>query len=377
MTGERDAAPIAWIASDTPVDAAVLGGKGAGLVQMAAAGLPVPGGYIVTTAGFDAVIDGTVRGALREDDADGASLAGLEASSRRLRTTVMDRSRGHPVLSDVVDAYRQLGDDAPVAVRSSASGEDSADHSFAGEHDSYLWVRGADDVRDAVRRCWASLYTARALDYRRSAGQLPSGSMAVVVQRMVDARTAGVFMTLNPSNGDRSKVVIEAVWGLGEPLVSGQVDPDRFVVDKVTRQIISRHIAHKAVRAARDPSGAGVALVDVAPDRRDEPCLTDAEIAEIVDHGRRIEAVGQTPQDGEFALGDDPSDPGVRVLQTRPETVWSRKPAAPVTGGRSALQQILHTIAGSTTAESDEQSDHRTPHRSAHDSTSDATKEQR
>lgn len=349
-----DTDAIAWIAADTPVDVSRLGGKGAGLVRLAAAELPVPGGYIVTTAGFDTVIDDDVRAALHHDQTDDMSIAELEAASDRLRATVVERSAGHAVLDQVAEAYRRLGDDTAVAVRSSASGEDSADHSFAGEHDSYLWVRGADNVCAAVRRCWASLYTARALDYRRSAGHLPTGSMAVVVQRMVDARTAGVFMTLNPSNGDRSKVVIEAVWGLGEPLVSGQVDPDRFVVDKVTRQIISRHIAHKATRAARDAKGDGVAHVDVAEDRRDAPCLTDAEIAEIVDGARRIEALTSTPQDGEFALGDDPDDHGVQVLQTRPETVWSRRDATPVAGGRSAMQQILHTIAGGATTSADE-----------------------
>jgi len=337
---------IAWIGPGTPIDTARLGGKGAGLVRLAAAGLPVPSGFVVAPERFDDVVDDLV-----ETHLDGAamSVAQLEDVSARLRAAVFERSAGRAVLHEVAAAYRRLGGDAPVAVRSSASGEDAPEHSFAGEHDSFLWVAGRDDVLAAVRRCWASLYTARALDYRRTAGGLPTGSMAVVVQRMVPARSAGVFMTLNPSNGDRSKVVIEAVWGLGEPLVSGMVDPDRFVVDKVTGQLVSRHVAHKATLAVRDPSGIGVVTTDVPADQRDAPSLTNDEIAELVACARRIERADGRPQDGEFAV----DDAGVQVLQTRPETVWSRRPPEPVTAGRSAMQQILHTIAPGTAHDPD------------------------
>jgi len=328
---------ITWISPEAPVDTARLGGKGAGLVRLAVTGLPVPAGFVVAPERFDGALDDVIG---THPGSAAMSLAQLETVSERLRTAVFERSAGRPALDDVAAAYRRLGDDAPVAVRSSASGEDAPDHSFAGEHDSYLWVRGLDDVLVAVRRCWASLFTARALDYRRSAGGLPTGAMAVVVQRMVDAAAAGVFMTLNPSNGDRSKVVIETVWGLGEPLVSGLVDPDRFVVDKVTGQIIHRHLAHKATWAVRDPDGTGVVTDEVPADRRDAPSLTDDQIAEIVACARRIERAEGCPQDGEFAV----DDAGVQVLQTRPETVWSRRPPTGVTAGRSAMEQILHTI---------------------------------
>lgn len=337
--------PITWI-HETAVDAGRLGGKGAGLARLAAAGLTVPDGFVVTTDAFQSVVDPPLRRRLHEVAATTASgtIEALETTSARLRDVVLGRSEDHRVLAAVADAYRRLGDDVPVAVRSSASGEDSADHSFAGEHETFLWVRGVEAVLDAVQRCWASLYTARAVDYRRRAGDLPEGAMAVVVQRMVDARSAGVFMTLNPSNGDPSKVVIESVWGLGEPLVSGQVNPDRFVVDKITGQITRREIAHKPTRAVRAPDG-GVAIADVADDRRDAPSLDDTEIAVLVDCGRRIEASEGCAQDGEFALTDEPPPDNVRVLQSRPETVWSRRRRASVTGGRSAMQQILHTIA--------------------------------
>ena len=336
---------IVWLA-DAPSDLAILGGKGAGLAKLTAAGLPVPDGFVVTTAAFATVIDATVRSALHDlaTRTPDTSIAALELTSQQLRDAVLDHSADHALLADVTAAYRRLGDDAPVAVRSSASGEDATDHSFAGEHDTYLWVRGVDAVVRAVRDCWASLYTARAVDYRQHGGGLPEGAMAVVVQRMVDARSAGVFMTLNPSNGDRSKVVIESVWGLGEPLVSGQVNPDRFVVDKITGQISRREIATKPTMATRAADG-GILTAEVEVARRDAPSLSDDEIAALVDHARRIERAEATPQDGEFALTDEPAPHNVRVLQTRPETVWSRRTRPSITGGRSAMQQILHTIA--------------------------------
>jgi pyruvate,water dikinase len=217
-------------------------------------------------------------------------------------------------------------------VRSSAAAEDAADASYAGEHDSYLDVVGADAVADAVVACWASLYTARAVAYRRGR---PAGAMAVVVQRMVAARAAGVFMTLNPANGDRATFVCEAVWGLGEPLVSGMVTPDRFAVNKISGEVVRREIAHKPTRLGRS----GTAPVPEA--ERDAPCLTDDELAELLRIGRAVETAAGAPQDGEFAVDDE----GVHLLQARPETVWSRRPRT-VARGRTALEAVLATLTG-------------------------------
>ena len=220
----------------------------------------------------------------------------------------------------------------PVAVRSSAAAEDAADASYAGEHDSYLDVVGPDAVADAVVACWASLYTARAVAYRRGR---PAGPMAVVVQRMVAARAAGVFMTLNPANGDRATFVCEAVWGLGEPLVSGAVTPDRFAVNKISGEVVRREIAHK-------PTRLGSAGTEPVPDaEQDLPCLTDDELAELLRIGRAVETAAGAPQDGEFAVDDD----GVHLLQARPETVWSQRPRT-VARGRTALEAVLATLTG-------------------------------
>ena len=331
-----------------PTDAALVGGKGAGLVRLLDAGVAVPAGYVVTTVAFEQAVNATVHAELTrrtgEVSAD-APLQEVEAAAVELRDLIVEATLAHPCEGDITRAYGRLAeelgvDEPPVAVRSSASGEDAVERSFAGEHDTYLWVLGPDEVRERVRQCWASLYTARAISYRRGAG-LTEGRMAVVVQHMVPARAAGVFMTLNPANGDRSKVAIEAVWGLGEPLVQGAVNPDRFVVDKVTGEVASRSVVAKPTRMVRHRSGRGVAVEETPADLVERPCLDEGQVAELVRCGRLLEERAGHPQDGEFATD---ADGRVLTLQTRPETVWSRKQRRSVTSGRSAMQQILRTV---------------------------------
>ncbi|MBW8737620.1 MAG: PEP/pyruvate-binding domain-containing protein [Streptomyces turgidiscabies] len=233
-----DQFPVAFDSGAEPSTARV-GGKCVGLLTMTGRGIRVPPGFAVTTDAFDAALDG---GGLRAEI--GSVLAGLDLSdtadterrAAEVRGLVTDRPVPPPVATAVAAAYRVLGaaGDVPVAVRSSAETEDLSTISFAGQYDTYLGVRRADAVVDAVRRCWASLWTARAITYRAARGVPERGlSMAVGVQRMVDARTAGAALTVNPADGDPSKIVIDAAWGLGEPVVSGEMTPDNYVVDKV------------------------------------------------------------------------------------------------------------------------------------------------
>jgi pyruvate,water dikinase len=263
----------------------------------------------------------------------------VAATAAAARAAVMDAVADSPVLDTIRAAYteRDLGE---VAVRSSAVAEDAAEISYAGEYDSYLQLHGAEAVAQAVCRCWASLYTARAISYR---GERDAGGMAVVVQQMVPARAAGVFMTLNPANGDRSTLVCEAVWGLGEPLVSGQVNPDRYVMDKVSGEVLRREIADKPTQLVRAREG-GTVTEDVPEALRTVACLTDAELAELLRVGRAVERAAGGPQDGEFAVDRD----GVALLQARPETVWSRRTVRPVATGGSALGAVLATLTGGT-----------------------------
>jgi pyruvate,water dikinase len=360
----NDAAVSApWVVGlDDPAaaDTAVVGGKGAGLHRLVALEGRVPAGFVVSTAAFAAALgDGVhVEAPLRGLDPD-APLDVLEQAAGRARATLLDAAGSSPVLDAVRDAYAtRIGADTRVAVRSSAVGEDAAGASFAGEHDTYLELRGPDAVADAVARCWASLYTARAISYRQRAavGGGGAGAMAVVVQEMVPARAAGVFMTLNPANGDRSTVVCEAVWGLGEPLVSGEVTPDRFVIDKISGEVVRREIAVKPTRLTRTEDGPGTVVADVPPDDRERPCLDDAELAALLAVARRIERDAGVPQDGEFAVADPGGPDAVHLLQTRPETVWSARAArsaAPAPGVGSALSAVLATLTRSSREDAD------------------------
>lgn len=343
---------IAWLDSPDAPHVGQVGGKGRSLHTLSKLGLTVPEAFIVTTSAYRAALPKLLAQEIDrrimaiDDDAD---LTTVDETARQVRELLYAETAQHAADSAIRDAYRRLAerlgqDLAPVAVRSSSAAEDSVEHSFAGEHDSYLWVIGADEVSDAVRKCWASLFTARAITYRARRGlSTTDDAMAVVVQHMVDARAAGVFMTLNPVNGDRSKIVVESVWGLGEPLVSGTATPDRFIVDKVTREVLERTVATKTHRATRDPqTGRGITLSEVAPADREAPSLSTAELNLLIEIARTVEARAGCPQDGEFAVHAEQ----IYLLQARPETVWSSKPRSGAPTSASALTHVLNALTG-------------------------------
>jgi pyruvate,water dikinase len=238
------------------------------------------------------------------------------------------------VAAAISAGYAALGEDSPdVAVRSSATVEDSADASFAGLQDTYLGVRGPAPVLDHVRRCWASLYNDESVAYRRRLGMAEDGvAMAVVVQRMVGPRSAGVMFTRSPVTGDRSVVAIEGTWGLGSALVSGDVTPDSFTVSKITGEITGRRVSSKGRLHSFIPNGRGVTVTDTPAAQREAACLTDDEIRALADVARQVEAHYGAPQDIEWALldGDAPAAERIVLLQSRPETVWAARTAAPV-----------------------------------------------
>jgi pyruvate, water dikinase len=324
-------------------DVATVGGKGASLGELLRAGIRVPTGFSVTTASFRLAVEHlTVESSSGDRMTIPASVAGLDpaeadalaAACGQIRAAVESAPLPPEVVDAVTAAYRSLcdecGDDSlPVAVRSSATSEDSAEASFAGLQDTYLWVRGAESVLEHVRRCWASLYSVESVTYRLRRG-IPEDDlgMAVVVQRMVGARSSGVMFTRSPLSGDKSVVAIDASWGLGSAVVSGDVTPDSFVVSKVTGDV-RRTVATKTRWHRPDPSGYGVVETEVPADLQDRPSLSDAEIAELVAIARRVEAHYGCPQDIEWAVAETaPEDENVFLLQSRPETVWADKDAA-------------------------------------------------
>jgi pyruvate,water dikinase len=341
----------------TAEDEARLGGKCASLARMVRHGLPVPAGFAVTTAAWRAML---AQGGLGEriaacaDALAAGEVAAHEVAASRIAQAFAGVALPAEVAQAVREAYLALcraegaDGDLPVAVRSSATAEDLPDASFAGQQDTYLWVVGADEVLRRVRDCWASLYTARAIGYRADRA-IPHADveMAVGIQKMVDARVAGVAMTLDPLNGDRTRIVIDASWGLGESVVAGEVTPDHYVVDKVLRNVVGRTISCKAVEIVADAAGRCTVHRAVPPARQDAPCLADPQVRAIADMARQLEKKLGAPQDIEWAIEHCPADPQGRLmlLQCRPETVWSQKaPAAPATAaGLGGLVNSLLT----------------------------------
>jgi len=297
-------------------DRGTAGGKAASLGELLRAGLPVSPGFVVTATAFTRAM----------------AALGLEDIEKLPPAAVRARITAAPVPGDVAAEitarYDKLGSGTAVAVRSSATMEDSAEASFAGMCDSYLGVRGHGDVLDRVRACWASLYNDELVTYRHRIGRSEHGlAMGVVVQRMVSPRAAGVMFTRSPVTGDSSVVAVEGTWGLGSALVAGEVTPDGFTVSKVTGEITARRLGAKLRIHSFDANDIGIKVRDIPLGQRGEPCLTDDQVRELARLARQVEDHYGTAQDIEWALLDDGS---VVLLQARPETVWAARDAPPV-----------------------------------------------
>jgi pyruvate, water dikinase len=335
---------ISWFHDIGLVDRPKVGGKGGSLGELHRAGINVPPGFVVRTEAFEGFIDALERRSPVRACVDGLAadeLDGMGAVSRELRLRMENAPLPPDLQRQIRDAYGRLGEPPPaVAVRSSATTEDSADASFAGLQDTYLWVTQANSLIDKIRSCWASLYSLESLSYRRRHGIAESTvAMAVVVQIMVDARTAGVMFTRSPISGDRSVISIEGAWGLGSALVSGEVTPDHWVVAKVTGEISVREISDKAIRHARSPAG-GVEEFAVEESMRREPCLSDGELQSLRAIGRQVERHYGRPQDIEWAI--DRHTQQILLLQSRPETVWSNQGSQ--TAATRAADPLLHVM---------------------------------
>ncbi|GAB4098745.1 phosphoenolpyruvate synthase [Sinomonas halotolerans] len=317
------------------------GGKAANLGEMLAAGFAVPGGFCVMTPAYRDALERADARSLAEavdSEDDDARRPGLAA---RLRELLASAGLAPATEAAVRAAYERLsqapapgvrgsdaihgGDGIPVAVRSSATAEDLPGASFAGLQETFLNVVGADAVLDAVRRCWASLWTDRAVAYRRAAGfQGAEAALAVVVQPLVDAAVAGILFTADPVSGSRTRMVVEASPGLGEAVVSGAVDPDRFVAEAATGQLLESRAGSKGL-AVRPAAGGGTERVAPAGDAG-PLCLGPGEVAELAALGRQLEAHFGSPQDAEWALAADGT---LWLTQTRPITTLHPIPVRP------------------------------------------------
>ena len=330
-----------------------LGGKCTSLAIMTSAGMPVPPGFAVTTDAFDAVMNQTP---LRDhivkhlEGLDPNDVTDVDTRAAHIRELIMTQEVPADVRDESIAAYNTLmelcGGEVPVAVRSSATAEDLPDASFAGQQDTYLWIIGQEAVMQKIRECWASLYTARAITYRMANNISDEGlSMAVAVQKMVNSRTSGVAMTIDPSNGDKSKIVVDSSWGLGEMVVSGEVTPDNFLIDKVMMHIINRIISDKHEELV--PSGHGTVIrKEVEAERRNSPSLSDEELIQVATLAKAAHKHYGTVQDIEWAIDADlPAGSNVLLLQSRPETVWSqKKQEVKITSTGSGIEAITKSL---------------------------------
>ncbi|MEM4549021.1 MAG: PEP/pyruvate-binding domain-containing protein, partial [Nitrososphaerota archaeon] len=323
--------------SITKEDVPLVGGKGANLGEMLRLGIPVPPGFTVTAYAYKYFIEKAgigeqIRKILSE--VDYSNPESIEEKTREIRELILKQEIPKELEAEIITAYRRLAEkvgmvDPPVAVRSSATAEDLTSASFAGQQETYLNVRGEARLLESVKKCWASLFTSRATFYRHEKGfDHMSVYLCVVVQKMVNAKASGVMFTLHPVTGDTSKILIEANWGLGESVVSGEATPDVYVVDKKTLKIIEKKVARKTIEVVYSPKG-GTEKREVPLSKQNVPCLTDEEIYRLAELAIRIEEHYGAPQDIEWSIDMDVPFPyNVFIVQSRPETVWSQKAVA-------------------------------------------------
>jgi rifampicin phosphotransferase len=309
-----------------------VGGKAVSLARMAAAGLPVPSGFHVTTAAYRQFVEANgIQGAVVEA-ATGASPddpAALDRASATIRALFERGMMPVEVAAAIREAYGALGgDETAVVVRSSGTAEDLLEASFAGQHETYLNVRGEVALLQAVQRCWASLWTARAIGYRARAGVAHERvALAVVVQHLVEADAAGVLFTANPSTGDRAQLVINASFGLGESIVGGEVTPDTYVLDRATLRVLEARTGDKQ-REVLAASGSGTEHREVSHERRSKPALAEPARHELAQLALQAEALFDgMPLDIEWAVAGGK----IWLLQARPITGLPPAPLKDVT----------------------------------------------
>jgi pyruvate, water dikinase len=367
---------IGWFADIGLQDRPHVGGKGGSLGELQRAGIAVPPGFVVKTGAFERFIQALERKAPVRSVVESLKDVDLSVATARcaeVRARVEAEALPADVMEEIAAAHAALcgghggvrsggtgsgrdgkgdgdgdgdgggvqGPVVPVAVRSSATTEDAADASFAGLQDTYLWVTSLEQTLQRVRSCWASLYSVESVTYRRKRNLPEEGvAMAVVVQKMVDARTAGVMFTRSPLTGDRSVVTIEGSWGLGSAVVGGEVTPDRWVLGKITGDISVRDISEKLIQHTPLPGG-GTQHVDIEESLRRAPCMSDEELQALRAIARKVERHYGHPQDIEWAVERQSNE--ILLLQSRPETVWSAKEATPV--ARPAADPLSHVMS--------------------------------
>ena len=304
-------------------DLGIAGGKGANLGELTQAGIPVPPGFVVTSKTYDKFMRDTgIFNSVMDilDQVDINNTKELQEAAEKIKGIIIETPIPEDISTYIIEAYNQLSqrvgeEEADVAIRSSATAEDLPEASFAGQQDTFLHVQGLENVIEYVRKCWASLFEARAIFYREENNfEHSQVYIAVVVQQMVDSDKAGVMFTVNPSTGENI-ALIEGSWGLGESVVSGSVTPDNYAVAKDTNEILNVTISDKKTMFTNEEGGTSI-QVDVPEELRKERVLSDDELIELVEMAKRVEGHYGKPQDTEWAFHDG----DLFLLQSRPIT---------------------------------------------------------
>ncbi len=311
----------------------LVGGKNVSLGDMTRMGIRVPPGFAVTTYAYEFFMKKTGLEKVvfpKAEKTKQMEKGSLSEICEEIRGLIISRDLPDEIIRDIEEAYQKLCEisgrgNLPVAVRSSATAEDLPWASFAGLQDTYLWISGIDEVIRNIKKCWASLFSDRAVSYRNDMGfSHTREKISVTVQKMVNSRSAGVLFTLNPATGDMGEIVIDSSWGLGEAVVSGEVSPDEFFIDKKSLEVRKRILGEKAKEIVPHPEGRGTIEKEVEDERRKMFSLSDDEIEELVRLGLLIENYYKSPSDIEWAIDKDMDFPeNIFILQARPETVWS------------------------------------------------------
>ncbi|KXA98123.1 hypothetical protein AKJ37_01280 [candidate division MSBL1 archaeon SCGC-AAA259I09] len=317
---------VVWFEDLSKSDVGIAGGKGASLGEMIKTGLPVPDGFAVTAQAYEkfvteaGIID-EINDLLKKVDVDNSEA--LSETGEKIRNTILNAEMPEDVRKDIIKAYNELSErtgeeDVSVAVRSSATAEDMPDASFAGQQETYLHIKGEENLIKNVQKCWSSLFTDRAIFYREKNNYAHEDVLiSVPIQKMVNAEKAGVLFTSHPSTGEEDKVVIEANWGLGETVVSGSVTPDTYVVDKKTKKIIEKTIGTKEAMIVRNPETGTTIEKSTPSEKREAQVIDEEEAAELAELGAKLQEHYGRPQDAEWAEEDGK----IYLVQSRPITV--------------------------------------------------------
>ncbi|HSQ48683.1 MAG TPA: phosphoenolpyruvate synthase [Candidatus Deferrimicrobiaceae bacterium] len=360
MSTPKERELVLWFDKLRNTDVAVVGGKNASLGEMINAGLPVPFGFAITAYSYEHFIlekkiAENIYKIIKETVTNPNDPRQYDTASKKIRELIEKTSMPKEIEVAIRTAYQDLNKrfnlkDTFVAVRSSATAEDLPDASFAGQQETYLNVRGADDLIAKVVKCWSSLFTPRAIFYRNEKG-FPHEKVfiSVGVQKMVNSRAAGVMFTINPVTGNRDEIVIEGNFGLGETVVSGVVNPDDFVVNKITSEIKERRISRKTVKYVRDPKTGKTVHLDIPEEEQKTVCVSDTEILALAELAKKIEKHYGKPMDIEWAIDQDlPYPENINLVQARPETVFGQKIEAPKmeeTKSHEALKIVVRGIS--------------------------------